>query len=79
MIVSFKHRGHDVSVRAPARSLYGKYTITIGNLVKASPTIRRIGKTSKIRIFWDKDYGSRFNGLLQSSLSQYFRETQEAA
>lgn len=70
-LVELEHKELNVLIRAPAK-VEGKYTIKIGNLVVAHPTVKRV-KGSKIRVYWDKDYG-RFNRLLSGALNQFFRE-----
>lgn len=76
MIVTLKYKGHDVEVEPPGKGIEGKYTITIGNLVRAFPTVKLIRK-KRIRIFWDKNYGPRFNKLLQGAFNRFFKEISE--
>ena len=77
MIVTLKYKGHDVEIEPPSRKgIEGKYVITIGNLVRAYPTVKLINKR-RIRIYWDKNYGRRFNRLLQGAFNQFFREISE--
>jgi len=77
--VKLKYRGHEVLVKTPSRGIEGKYTVSVGTLVTAHPTVKEHPGGKRIRIYWDKDYGKRFNRLLQGSFSQFFREIGAAA
>ncbi len=72
-IVALKYRGHNVTIKPPSRGLAGKYTISIGRLVTAYPLVKRIDKRH-LRVFWDRDYGTRFNRLLQGAFNQFYKE-----
>jgi hypothetical protein len=75
MKVRLHYRGHDVIVQHPKKGIDGRYTITIGNLVRARLYVKRLRfPEKKIRVLWDKDYGPRFTRLLQGALKQFFRE-----
>lgn len=71
----FKFSGHRVWIDTPESGIVGRYTITIGTLVHANAVIRKIaGKKKQYRIFWDEDYGNRFNKLLRGALQRLLRE-----
>jgi hypothetical protein len=74
--VQLQYRGLDVTVTPPKGGIEGRYTIAIGDLVTAHPTVKRrkLLPGKKIRVTWDKDYGRRFNNLLQGALRQFFKE-----
>jgi hypothetical protein len=72
--VEFIYRGHHVLVWLPKNPLNGRYTIRVGTLVKASPLVKQVQGTKRIRVFWDKNYGERFNKLLKGALNQFFKE-----
>lgn len=75
--IRLEYRGHNVSIQAPlSKDFTGKYTITVGNLVRAKLVVKKIGK-KRLRIFWDKDYGPTLRRLLRGAFNQFVNEIME--
>lgn len=74
MIVKLQYHGHDVVIKGPDKYLTGKHTITIGTLVKAYPIVQVNKVNNRIRVIWDRDYGKRFNKLLQGAFTRFLIE-----
>lgn len=72
--MKFQYQGHEVVVKGPAKYITGKYTIIIGTLVKAYPIVQVNKKNNRLRVIWDRDYGKRFNKLLQSAFTRFLIE-----